>query len=62
MFKKSLAMTLMGLFISPSMAPNANMLESQKSNGKGGKVSHKPSGAAQFKRAAKKRNNIRKFN
>ncbi len=28
--------------------------------GKGGKVTHKPSGAAQLKRAAKKANNIRK--
>ncbi len=31
-----------------------------KSRGKSGKVSHKPSGAAALKRAATKRNNIRK--
>lgn len=32
----------------------------KKSRGKGGKFSCKPSGAAALKRAAKKRNNIRK--
>lgn len=62
MFKKSIALSVMSLFISQSMAPRTNILESQKSNGKSGKFSHKPSGAAQLKRAAKKRNNIRKHN
>lgn len=32
----------------------------KQSRGKSGKVSHKPSGAATLKRAATKRNNIRK--
>ena len=70
MFKKSLAMTIIGSFI-PSSIPA--IISSIDEHGldvgfvKGGKgqlraVKPKLSGAAQLKRQAKKRNNIRKHN
>lgn len=64
MFKKSLALSILGLFVPQSGIPVTQDLPKQQGRVKGGKgqLRHtsKPSGAAALKRAAKKRNNIRK--
>ena len=70
MFKKiNLAMALMGLFTPAFSVPaiaadntEANMVREKIKQGKGQLRDTKPkqSGAAQFKRAAKKKSNIRK--
>ena len=67
MFKKSLAMSLLALFIPRFTAPSVSSdVEDKFGNeiikGKGQlrAAKPKPSGAAQLKRAAKKRSNIRK--
>ena len=71
MFKKNLAMTILGLFThqyaAPAIAANITDMETPKHKIKQGKgqlrdVKPKPSGAAQLKRASKKRANIRKHN
>lgn len=48
--------------VMPSIKPDDvdPLLKPKHSRGKSGKSTAKPSGAAAFKRAAKKRNNIRK--
>jgi hypothetical protein len=71
MFKKSLAALNIILGMATPINGVVNALNyaapllnsmSHTSRGKSGRVSSKPSGAAVLKRAAKKRNNIRKHN
>jgi len=67
---KTVALKLVAQFIAPRAVPVLNskgqVLSAKElaftGRGKSGKTSNKPSGAAQLKRAAKKANNIRKFN
>lgn len=60
MFNLSIALRIVSAFIPLRMTPADFKVESTKSRGKSGKVSCKRSNAAVFKRAAKKRSNIRK--
>tara|TARA_R100000951_G_scaffold2179_3_gene3717 strand:- start:1086 stop:1307 length:222 start_codon:yes stop_codon:yes gene_type:complete len=71
MFKKNLAMAILGLFAPQLSAPalpadinEAGLPKEKIKHGKGQLRDTKPkaSGAAQLKRAAKKRSNIRKNN
>ncbi len=70
MFNRGMVARIISSMISPALVlqaqpscanfPDEVRAMPHSSRGKSGKVSSKPSGAAQFKRTAKKRSNIRK--